>query len=73
LAGEDPAGAEIENLRGKLERFGESIERDFLQEKLLIEELNELVELRARKKAVEAMLSRLQSAVQGRPAGGGGE
>ncbi len=59
LSGEDPAVEEVRALRGKVERFGEAIGREFLQESLLLQELDELVELRAGKKAVEATYERL--------------
>lgn len=70
LAGEDPVSAQIEEVRQRLERFGQAINRAFLQEKLLLEELDELVELRARKKAVETMLKGLNEALTGEPAAG---
>ncbi len=47
----------------KLDRFGEVIGEDFLQEKLLAQQLAELVELRSRKKTVEAGLAVLKAAM----------
>ena len=64
LSGPDPNVAEIQTVRQKMESVGQTIDREFLQEKLLLRELNELVELRARKKAVEAKLNGLKKAME---------
>jgi hypothetical protein len=69
LAADEAGAAAMEEAARKIERFGESIERQFLQEDLLVKELEELVGLRARKKAVEANLKGLQEALRaGEPA-----
>jgi hypothetical protein len=67
LSGEDPAVAEIKDMHQRIAGFSEAMNREFLQEKLLFQELDELVELRARKKAVEAMLNGLKQAMKPEP------
>jgi hypothetical protein len=67
FSGEDPAVAEIKDMRERIAGFSEAMNREFLQEKLLFQELDELVELRARRKAVEAMLNGLKQAMKPEP------
>jgi uncharacterized protein YukE len=68
FTGEDPSAARIAEARRKMGSFGEALGREFLQENLLLQEMDELVDLRARKKAVEAMLAGLQAVLPARPA-----
>jgi hypothetical protein len=70
LSGEDPAVASIKDVREKIAAFSTPIGRDFVDEEFLVQELDDLVAQRARKKAVEAMLKGLKSARDLEPAGG---
>lgn len=63
LSAEDPAVAQIRDVRQKMDQTGRTVEREFLQEKLLFQELDDLVDLRASKKAVEAKLKGLIQAL----------
>ncbi len=56
---------EVKDFRDKVAALDENIGREFLQEKLLLGELDELAELRARMKGVEAKLTGLQEALAG--------
>jgi len=60
----DDAVARIDELGDKMARLGEDVAREFLQEKELIKDLEELVDLRARKEAAEARLRRLKEALE---------
>ncbi|MGD2175087.1 MAG: SUMF1/EgtB/PvdO family nonheme iron enzyme [Candidatus Brocadiaceae bacterium] len=52
----------VEDLRSRLKTVGETIDREFLKEDVLYKELSELVDLRARKEAIEAKLEALKAA-----------
>jgi hypothetical protein len=65
----DESAAKIAELRGKMATLGESIGHEFLQEGQLFKDLDELVDLRARKEAAEARVKRLQEALPQAPAG----
>lgn len=64
LADQQAAAGAIQEAADKMERLGKAVSRQFLEEKVLLKELNELVELRARKKAVEANLNGLREALE---------
>ncbi|MFO8006271.1 MAG: SUMF1/EgtB/PvdO family nonheme iron enzyme [Candidatus Brocadiia bacterium] len=59
----EPMPAETEELRGRLQTIGETMEREFVKEDALLEELPALVDLRARKEAIQAQLNALQEAL----------
>jgi len=65
LSADDRLTREVEDLRKKIAALDETIQREFLQEKLLLGELDELASLRARMKGVEAKLAGLQEALAG--------
>jgi len=55
-----PDTGAMDEVQQKIERFGQAIGQEFLQEKLLFKELDELVELRARREALEARVEGLK-------------
>ncbi len=63
LAADQTPSDETQTLREKVTALDESINQEFLQEKLLFQELDELAGLRARKKGVEAKLNALKQAL----------
>ncbi len=63
LAADQTPSDETQTLRENVTALDESINREFLQEKLLFQELDELAGLRARMKAVEAQLNALKQAL----------
>jgi len=65
LSADDRLSREVEDLRKKIAALDETIQREFLQEKLLLGELDELANMRARMKGVEAKLAGLQQALAG--------
>jgi hypothetical protein len=68
LSSPDPTVAEMTDVRQKIDQLGQAIDHDFVQERLLIQDLDDLVTLRARKKAVEAKLDALKKALGKAPA-----
>jgi hypothetical protein len=63
LGEEVPEAPPIEGLTDSMQGFGEAIGKEFLQEKLLIDDLRELTQLAASKKGVEARLNGLRGAL----------
>jgi len=68
-SGEDEAAARIADLKQKIKDLDEAIGQSFLQEKLFLQDLDELIPIRARMKAIEAH-ARALSRMLGRPQGG---
>lgn len=64
LPATDPNADQIEQLRQKLDQFGGLIKREFLQEKLLFQDLDQLVALRARREGIQAKLQGLKKALE---------
>lgn len=63
LSGPDPAAEKISAVRQKMAELGGIIDHDFVQEKLLFQDLEDLVTLRAHKKAVQTSLDALKKAL----------
>jgi len=68
LSSPDPTAAQIADVRQKMSQLGQTIDREFVQEKMLFQDLDDLVTLRAHKKAVEAGLDALKQALGKAPA-----
>jgi len=65
LAGQEETQAKLDAAKQALQQLSESIKREFSREQLLVEELSKLVDLRARKEAIETKLKALRAAVGG--------
>ncbi len=63
IAKEDPNAAERQDMLDRLATVSEVLDREFLQESLLLQDLTDLTELKARRQAVEARLAALQQAL----------
>lgn len=70
ISADQRLATEVETLRRKVAGLDQTINREFLQEKLLCQELDELAELRARMKAVEEKVDGLKEILG--PASGAG-
>ncbi len=62
--GEDQEiAAQIDDVRNRIKNIGETVQREFLKEKLVFEELSGLVGLRASKEAIQATVDGLKEAL----------
>ncbi len=64
---DEEVSARIEELQSKLHTLSEAVQREFLKEGVLKEKLSELVDLRARKEAIQAKLEALREMLGEQP------